>query len=137
MKLEMDISYEISKNKNILDWIEKCKRNKLAFKNLLHGNIIVIEDDVIEEIKRIYQRKIDILESIAKQIIKNIRIVFTLCKIRDIIYSRREDINAIVKEKSFQRCVVGLTKTVTQDTSFSYDVKTQLEVNRHNIIKEV
>lgn len=65
--LEMDISYEISKNKNILDWIEKCKRNKLAFKNLLHSNIIVIEDDIIEEIKHIYQRKIDILESIYKE----------------------------------------------------------------------
>ena len=49
---------------DILAWIEKCKRNKLAFKNLQHGNIIVIEDDVVEEIKHIYQRKIKILESI-------------------------------------------------------------------------
>ena len=65
--VESKISYEIMKNKNILDWIEKCKRNKIAFKNLLHGNIIVIEDDVVEEIKRIYQRKIDILESICKK----------------------------------------------------------------------
>ena len=62
--VERNISYEISKNKNILDWLEKCKRNKLAFKNLLHGNIIVIEDDVVEEIKHIYQRNIKILESI-------------------------------------------------------------------------
>lgn len=62
--VERNISYEIRKNKDILDWIEKCKRNKLAFKNLLHGNIIVIEDDIIEEIKYIYQRKIKILESI-------------------------------------------------------------------------
>ena len=62
--VERNISYEIMKNKDILNWIEKCKRNKLAFKNLLHGNIIVIEDDVIEEIKHIYQRKIKILESI-------------------------------------------------------------------------
>lgn len=62
--VERNISYEIRKNKDILAWIEKCKRNKLAFKNLLHGNIIVIEDDVVEEIKRIYQRKIDILESL-------------------------------------------------------------------------
>lgn len=62
--VERNISYEIRKNKDILAWIEKCKRNKLAFKNLLHGNIIVIEDDVIEEIKHIYQRKIDILENL-------------------------------------------------------------------------
>lgn len=62
--VERNISYEIMKNKDILNWIEKCKRNKLAFKNLLHGNIIVIEDDVVEEIKHIYQRKIDILESL-------------------------------------------------------------------------
>ena len=62
--VETNISYEIMKNKDILAWIEKCKRNKLAFKNLQHGNIIVIEDDVVEEIKHIYQRKIDILESL-------------------------------------------------------------------------
>lgn len=62
--VERNISYEIMKNKDILAWIEKCKRNKLAFKNLLHGNIIVIEDDVVEEIKHIYQRNIKILESI-------------------------------------------------------------------------
>lgn len=62
--VERNISYEISKNKDILDWIEKCKRNKLAFKNLLHGNIIVVEDDIVKEIKHIYQRKIDILESL-------------------------------------------------------------------------
>ena len=62
--VEEKLSYEIRKNKDILDWLEKCKRNKLAFKNLLHGNIIVIEDDVIEEIKHIYQRKIDILENL-------------------------------------------------------------------------
>lgn len=62
--VERNISYEIRKNKDILAWIEKCKRNKLAFKNLLHGNIIVIEDDIVEEIKHIYQRKIDILESL-------------------------------------------------------------------------
>lgn len=61
--VERNISYEIMKNKDILNWIEKCKRNKLAFKNLLHGNIIVIEDDIVQEIKHIYQRKIDILES--------------------------------------------------------------------------
>lgn len=62
--VERNISYEIMKNKDILAWIEKCKRNKLAFKNLQHGNIIVIEDDIVEEIKHIYQRKIDILESL-------------------------------------------------------------------------
>ena len=62
--VEEKLSYEIRKNKDILAWIEKCKRNKLAFKNLQHGNIIVIEDDVVEEIKHIYQRKIKILESI-------------------------------------------------------------------------
>ena len=62
--VEEKLLYEIRKNKDILDWLEKCKRNKLAFKNLLHGNIIVIEDDVVEEIKYIYQRKIKILESI-------------------------------------------------------------------------
>lgn len=62
--VEEKLLYEIRKNKDILAWIEKCKRNKLAFKNLLHGNIIVIEDDVIEEIKHIYQRKIDILENL-------------------------------------------------------------------------
>ena len=62
--VEEKLLYEIRKNKDILDWLEKCKRNKLAFKNLLHGNIIVVEDDVVEEIKRIYQRKIDILESL-------------------------------------------------------------------------
>lgn len=62
--VEEKLLYEIRKNKDILDWLEKCKRNKLAFKNLLHGNIIVIEDDIVEEIKHIYQRKIKILESI-------------------------------------------------------------------------
>nr|DAU04432.1 MAG TPA: hypothetical protein [Inoviridae sp.] len=62
--VEEKLLYEIRKNKDILDWLEKCKRNKLAFKNLLHGNIIVIEDDVVEEIKHIYQRNIKILESI-------------------------------------------------------------------------
>ena len=62
--VEEKLLYEIRKNKDILDWLEKCKRNKLAFKNLQHGNIIVIEDDVVEEIKHIYQRKIKILESI-------------------------------------------------------------------------
>lgn len=62
--VERNISYEIRKNKDILAWIEKCKRNKLAFKNLLHGNIIVIEDDIVEEIKHIYKRNIKILESI-------------------------------------------------------------------------
>lgn len=62
--VESNIAYRISKNKDILDWIENCKRNKFAFKNLLHGNILVVDDDVVEEIKRIYQRKIDILESI-------------------------------------------------------------------------
>ena len=61
--VETNISYNIRKNKDILDWIKTCKRNKLAFKNLQHGNILVIEEDVVEEIKRIYQRKIDILES--------------------------------------------------------------------------
>ena len=62
--VEEKLSYEIRKNRDILAWIEKCKRNKLAFKNLLHGNIIVIEDDIVEEIKHIYQRKIDILENL-------------------------------------------------------------------------
>ncbi len=62
--VEEKLLYEIRKNKDILDWLEKCKRNKLAFKNLQHGNIIVIEDDVVEEIKHIYQRNIKILESI-------------------------------------------------------------------------
>lgn len=62
--VEEKLLYEIRKNKDILDWLEKCKRNKLAFKNLLHGNIIVIEDDIVEEIKHIYQRKIDILENL-------------------------------------------------------------------------
>lgn len=62
--MERNISYEIMKNKNILEWLERSRRNKLAFKNLLHGGIVVIEDDVVEEIKRIYQRKIKTLESI-------------------------------------------------------------------------
>lgn len=62
--VEEKLLYEIRKNRDILAWIEKCKRNKLAFKNLQHGNIIVVEDDVVEEIKHIYQRKIKILESI-------------------------------------------------------------------------